>query len=205
MKYLSFLSFVLSIALLMGFSACEPTVPENPSVDSGGASSDSTSLDNGSGNTGTDTTNPNDDMAKSGYVDLGLSVKWSAVNVGADFPEDYGEFYEFEEAVSEFGNNLPTKAHYEELIKKCAWEWTTYNGVYGRRFLGANGNSVFFPAAGGRFCDGTLYIEGTYGGYWSSTAYASNTAWRLIFNPERLDVDKGNRCDAQSVRLIRIE
>ena len=203
MKYLSFLSFVLSIALLMGFSACEPTVPETPSVDSGGASSDSTSLDNGSGNTGTDTTNPNDDIAKSGYVDLGLSVKWSAVNVGADSPEDYGDFYEFEEAVSEFGNNLPTKAHYEELIKKCAWEWTTYNGVYGRRFLGANGNSVFFPAAGGRFCDGTLYIEGTYGGYWSSTPTDLGNAWSLLFNKGGVTMYGEYRCYGYSVRLVQ--
>ena len=28
-----------------------------------------------------------------GYVDLGLSVKWATCNVGADKPEDYGDYY----------------------------------------------------------------------------------------------------------------
>ena len=27
------------------------------------------------------------------YVDLGLSVKWATCNVGADKPEDYGDFF----------------------------------------------------------------------------------------------------------------
>ena len=27
-----------------------------------------------------------------GYVDLGLSVRWAACNVGADSPEEYGDY-----------------------------------------------------------------------------------------------------------------
>ena len=27
------------------------------------------------------------------YVDLGLSVKWATCNVGANSPEDYGDYY----------------------------------------------------------------------------------------------------------------
>ena len=30
-----------------------------------------------------------------GYVDLGLSVKWATCNVGADKPEDFGDYYLF--------------------------------------------------------------------------------------------------------------
>ena len=29
------------------------------------------------------------------YVDLGLSVKWATCNVGADKPEDFGDYYLF--------------------------------------------------------------------------------------------------------------
>ena len=47
--------------------------------------------------------------SESAYVDLGLSVKWATMNVGADTPEEYGDFYIYDEAVSEFGNKLPTK------------------------------------------------------------------------------------------------
>ena len=129
MKRLSFISFVLSAFLLIGFVACEPINPEVPSVDSGGTSSDSTSVDNGSG--GTDITNPNDDIVESGYVDLGLSVKWAAANVGAYAPEGYGDFYDYDEAVSKFGNNLPTLKQLEELKDKCTWKWTTHKGADG--------------------------------------------------------------------------
>ena len=31
-------------------------------------------------------------------VDLGLSVKWATCNVGANTPEEYGEYYTFDEA-----------------------------------------------------------------------------------------------------------
>ena len=32
------------------------------------------------------------------YVDLGLSVKWATCNIGADKPEDYGDYYAWGEA-----------------------------------------------------------------------------------------------------------
>lgn len=34
------------------------------------------------------------------YVDLGLSVKWATCNVGADTPEDYGDYFAWGETSS---------------------------------------------------------------------------------------------------------
>ena len=167
MKRLSFISFVLSAFLLIGFVACEPNIEE-----------------------------PN-------YVDLGLSVKWATMNVGADTPEGYGDFYTYDEAVSEFGNNLPTNEQIEELKNKCTWEWTTQNGVNGQKVTGPNGKSIFLPAAGYRHCDGDVDDVGAGGNYWSSTPYDSDYAWCLNFFSFGVYMYGYFRCDGRSVRLVQ--
>ena len=43
------------------------------------------------------------------YVDLGLSVKWATCNVGADSPEDYGDYYAW-----------------GEITTKSDFSWITY-------------------------------------------------------------------------------
>ena len=79
---------------------------------------------------------------------------------------------------------LPTKEQIEELLDKCnKGEWTTQNGVEGRKFTGPNGRSIFLPAAGLR--DGTgLDGSGSYGDYWSGMQSASYSypACYLFFN-----------------------
>ena len=63
---------------------------------------------------------------------------------------------------------MPTIAECLELIDKCAWTWTTYNGVAGQKVTGPNGNSIFLPAAGAR--GGTsVNGQGSDGYYWSGT------------------------------------
>lgn len=45
------------------------------------------------------------------YVDLGLSVKWATCNIGADNPEDFGNYYAWGEVNTKFdcsGNNSKT-------------------------------------------------------------------------------------------------
>ena len=44
-----------------------------------------------------------------GYVDLGLSVKWATCNVGANNPEDYGDYFAW-------GETEP----------KDVYDWSTY-------------------------------------------------------------------------------
>ena len=56
------------------------------------------------------------------YVDLGLSVKWATCNVGAETPEDYGDYFAWAETQS-----------------KSKYDWDSYKyqktGKYGSSFL----------------------------------------------------------------------
>jgi serine/threonine protein kinase len=47
------------------------------------------------------------------YVDLGLSVKWAICNVGADYPEDYGNYFAW-----------------GEVTTKHNYDWSTYKYCY---------------------------------------------------------------------------
>lgn len=102
-----------------------------------------------------------------GPVDLGLSVKWAACNLGASNPQEYGKFF-YEEvdsdeigldvsleddiARSELGGKwrLPTEKEFRELMFKCRWKWTRQrNGIYGYQIISSvNGNFIFLPACG---------------------------------------------------------
>ena len=151
------------------------------------------------------------------YVDLGLpsGKKWATCNVGANKPEDYGDYYAWGEVRTKIeytknnsvtygkkyndikGNpqydvvrknwggtwRLPTKMELKELINECTWKWTKQHNVNGYNVTGPNGNSIFLPAAGDRY--GTsLYGDGNYGFYWSSTPYDGDdyNAYRLYFH-----------------------
>lgn len=63
---------------------------------------------------------------------------------------------------------MPTLDQTKELLDKCKSEWTTQNGVAGRRFMGPNGGSIFMPAAGYR-SGSILSSHGSWGDYWSGT------------------------------------
>ena len=150
-----------------------------------------------------DSTNPDDDIVESGYVDLGLSVKWATANVGADAPEGYGDFYTYDEAVSKFGNNLPTEEQFQELQNNCTWKWTTHKGADGYKVTGPNGKSIFLPAAGNRSCEGDVNFVGTSGFYWSSTPYEPDFATFLCFYSTEVSMNTNYRCYRFSVRLVR--
>lgn len=71
---------------------------------------------------------------------------------------------------------MPSLTQIQELLNKCSSEWTTQNGVSGRKFTGPNGGSIFLPAAGGRWGSG-LYGAGASGGYWSSSLDESDPGY----------------------------
>ena len=101
--------------------------------------------------------------------------------------EPEGGTWEKSNDPSPAGWRVPTSEEIQKLLDKdkVSSEWTTVNGVKGRRFTDkASGNSLFLPAAGGRnHSDGTLYDAGSGGYCWSSTAHESlNTnAYILVF------------------------
>ena len=153
-----------------------------------------------------DRTNPIDDIVEAGFVDLGLSVEWATMNVGADTPEGYGDLYTYDEAQelsSDTTNRLPTKGEFEELKNRCKWKWTKQNKIRGYRVTGPNGNSLFLPAAGYRRCTSEVSIVGEFGDYWSSTPGNSDSAWMFLFISDGLCMVDKERCHGYSVRLVR--
>ena len=73
------------------------------------------------------------------------------------------------------------KDEWQELLDNTTAEWTTVNGVYGRKYTATNGNSLFLPAAGR--CSDEVYNAGSVGHYWSASLYegGSSYAWHLYF------------------------
>ena len=152
------------------------------------------------------------------YVDLGLSsgLKWATCNIGANNPEDYGDYFawgetspkaeyswensvtygeqmsdisgnaQYDAATANWGGSwrMPTREQMEELVVHCEWEWTQVNGVNGSKVIGPNGSCIFLPAAGYR-SGSSLYYDGYYGYYWSSTPddnFYDDCAYYLSFN-----------------------
>ena len=101
---------------------------------------------------------------------------------------------------------MPTVEQQQELYQNCSSVWTTKNGVNGRLFTGPNGNTLFLPAAGGRW-DGSLYYVGSYGYYWSRTLYTcfsrSDLAYNLDFTSGYVGCDGDDRIIGFTVRAVR--
>lgn len=67
---------------------------------------------------------------------------------------------------------MPTHEEWQELVLNCDWQWTSRNGVNGYLVTADNGNSIFLPAAGRLYHDGSANANGyeNLGGfYWTST------------------------------------
>jgi hypothetical protein len=100
---------------------------------------------------------------------------------------DIGGSSSLDAARANWGGNwrMPTKAEFQELIDNCTWAWTSQNGHNGYKVTSKkNSQSIFLPAAGGRYGD-QLNVEGLNGYYWSSTPAAGNdteAAFSLCFD-----------------------
>lgn len=79
---------------------------------------------------------------------------------------------------------MPTQYDFAELFNSSYTtnEWTTVNGVNGRKVTSKiNGKSIFFPAAGG-YGGTSLSHRGSDGSYWSSSWISATNARNLGFN-----------------------
>ena len=171
-------------------------------------------------------------------IDLGLpsGTKWACCNVGANKPEEYGDYFawgetkpkdvydwstyihcdgsydtchdlgsdiagkkDYDAATANWGLawKMPAKEQYKELIDNCTSEWTQQNGIYGRKFIGPNGATIFLPAAGGV----SSYV-GSRGYYRSSTPYGENYAYELYFNSGDARWSNNLRYSGLSVRPV---
>ena len=67
------------------------------------------------------------------FVDLGLSVKWSVMNIGANTLESKGVLCEYDLVESRLmggESRLPTICEWEELKDKCTWTKATKKVIY---------------------------------------------------------------------------
>ena len=99
---------------------------------------------------------------------------------------------------------MPTVSEFQELDANCISEWTTQNGVNGRRFTSRiNGNSLFFPAAGYR-AGVSLVNRGSSGYYWSSSRDTAAYGYNLSFNASGVSpANTSYRFGGFSVRAVQ--
>lgn len=255
------LFYIAAVALLtLGMTSCEredddttqnqnqntPSTPTNPSNPTNPTDTTSTQSNPWE--------NPNPGTTSGQWVDLGLSVQWYSVNLGAAAPEQYGDYYAWGETAtksdyswstyahgsnnnqltkycdsSDYGLNgftdnlttlqssddaatavlgggarIPTQAEWQELLNNTTREWTTQNGVYGRKFTATNGNSLFLPAAGTRVLS-DLMSAGESGHYWSASLGGDYPchAWHVTFLFGYQCVSAFDRYYGFSVRAVR--
>lgn len=131
------------------------------------------------------------EMKSQGFVDLGLP----SGNYWKSTCED--GYYTYNEAVSRFGSNLPSKVQFEELKTKC--RWTSYNGGY--KVTGPNGNYITLFANGYYQCRGILHAYGHYGYYWTSTK-EDDDCYYLGFAEGDIYFNDNLSCARKSVVLI---
>ena len=123
------------------------------------------------------------------------------VNIGSDIASTG-----YDAATANWGAPwcMPSLAQIRELLNNTTSTWTTENGVYGRKFTGPNGNTMFLPAAGRRW-DSDFSFAGSDGVYRSSTLYEGGplNACYLVFTSGDALWGYYNRYCGQSVRPVR--
>lgn len=162
-------------------------------------------------------------------VDMGLSVKWASMNLGAKSEDEIGMFFAWGETSPKPGYTrdnydfsvdagkdcydaakaklsgdwrVPTKTEWEELVKHCYWNWTTRNGIDG--FLVTSkftGNSIFLPFP--KKCT----ISHTSSGYWSASKgnKGDNLAITLYSNSKKPDIQERLSFIGQMIRPVKVE
>ena len=98
---------------------------------------------------------------------------------------------------------MPSMEQVQELVDNCDWEYTTFNGVYGRKATSKiNGKFIFLPTTG--FYDGTSRKNDSYYDYWSRSIDSD-----VPYNVYSLRYNEGKgwgsyyRYFGQSVRPVR--
>ena len=128
------------------------------------------------------------------------------------------DYYTYHDAKIIFGEYLPTKEQWNELIQYCQWTWSgwkTNNDVEGYWITGNNGESMFLPNYGEKvaYRDYDIYGYGQDGLYWSSSESESGepyciSAYRTYCDNHQLEENKieiyeynGDPGNLRSVRL----
>jgi hypothetical protein len=124
------------------------------------------------------------EVVKFEFVDLGLSVKWANMNMGAKSSIENGLYFAWNEVKLDDEGRLPSESEMMELIEKCTWEWVSKDGKLGYNVRSRiNNNEIFLPAAG-LICGEKEYFVGEMGYYLTNTMKESVGACELIMSPK---------------------
>ncbi len=163
------------------------------------------------------------------YVDLGLSVKWATCNVGANSPDEYGDYYAWGETVPRndltevnsvtYGNDsigcIAGRVEYDVAQAKWGGSWrmptaeeieeliNNCSALWTRQ--NAVEGCVFTSNKNGQsiFLPAAGSIIGVEGAYWSATPKNATDAIRLRFYKGRIEVDfEKNRNSAFCIRPV---
>ena len=156
---------------------------------------------------------------------------WAKCNIGAESETDYGNYYMYGKGDRQYNGSdsaytgtenpldptkdtatvilgapwhMPTKEQFQELIANTTYSWqTNFNGsgINGGKFTAANGNYVFFSAAG-YWYDGKQSSVGGYGRYWSSTPYNSGNAYYFSLSGVMGNINSDYRSRGFSLRPV---
>ena len=165
------------------------------------------------------------------FVDLGLTVEWATVNVGAANPEEAGGLYGYgdntlfnisTQAADYFHGDIqasandiatmyipgaftPNKGLVEELVNNTTQTVEELNGVRGVRFTADNGNSIFLPFTGTRVGSETSAAE-SMGAYWSASmdAVDNDHAGALSIGEGGAKVVSANLYEGLAIRAVRM-
>lgn len=136
------------------------------------------------------------------------TIGWSATDNITDWNRSspVGSIWEKVNSPCPQGWRVPTIEELNTLLntKKVEQEWTTQNGVNGRKFTDkVSGSFLFLPAAGYRdYSDGALLGVGNNGYYWSSVKVSEVRARSLDFGNADASMGSGNRIYGFSVRCV---
>jgi len=115
-------------------------------------------------------------------------------------------YFTFDEAVEKYGDSLPARWQFCELIDccECIFDDEKKALVCKSKF---NGNMVELPASGFRGSDSEeLYGVGLYSYYWSCSPYSDGCAWCLYFHHygDVLPASVGYHSGGQAVRCCKL-
>ena len=149
--------------------------------------------------TRTDTSDTSDTYNGHTFIDLGLSVKWATYNIGANTPEEYGDYFAWGETTTKStyteGAYVADTKNYKDIkgtsldVAHVKWggNWRMPTKTEFEELLngciwewttqnGVNGYVVtgpngnnIFLPAAGNRSEDVLYYNGSFGFYWSST------------------------------------
>jgi hypothetical protein len=139
------------------------------------------------------------------FIDLGLSVLWSASNLRATSSRERGVFHalalpneianmgippqnQHGQQVQELAWRKPTREEFEELFLCCDLFWGEYLGVTGLTAVSRvyPNKYIFFPSTGWRDLDGSIHDEDICY-YWTGEPYKydNHFAWGFQFDEKQ--------------------